>query len=89
MSIKSEVQASDTRRVDLEGVPETMLWPLWHRSYEAQRSDRLIDDPLSIKLVNQIDYDFRASFGRHNRGHGIRARYCDDLIRDFLRRYGD
>ena len=31
--------------VDLSGVPETMLWPLWNRAAEMRRADRLIDDP--------------------------------------------
>ncbi|MEM7138010.1 MAG: class I SAM-dependent methyltransferase [Myxococcota bacterium] len=73
--------------VSLDGVPETMLWPLWNRAFEAQRSDRLIDDPWSIDLVRSIDYDFEASFGRPSSGHGIRARFGDDLVRDFLGRW--
>lgn len=75
--------------VDLDGVPETMLWPLWNRAHESRRDDRLIDDPWSIALVDRIDYDFGAHFGKPNRGHGIRSRVGDDLIRDFLSRTGD
>jgi len=74
--------------VDLDGVPETMLWPLWNRAHEARRSDRLIEDAWSIDLTDRLDYDFAASFGRPNRSHGIRARVGDDLIRDFIERHG-
>ncbi|MEM9669601.1 MAG: class I SAM-dependent methyltransferase [Pseudomonadota bacterium] len=75
-------------KVALEGVPETMLWPLWNRAYETQRRDRLIDDPWSVDLVDQIEYDFAASFKAPNRGHGIRSRVGDDLVSDFIRRGG-
>ncbi|MEM1190774.1 MAG: class I SAM-dependent methyltransferase [Pseudomonadota bacterium] len=74
--------------VELHGVPETMLWPLWNRAYESQRTDRLIEDPWSVSLVEQLDYDFRRSFGPPNRGHGIRSRVGDDLVRDYLQRHG-
>ena len=74
-------------KVDLTGVPETMLWPLWNRAFETRRKDRLIDDPLSLQLTDSIDYDFRASFGKPNRGHGVRARVGDDLVADFLKRH--
>ena len=76
-------------RLELEGVPETMLWPLWNRAAEARRKDRLIEDPWSIRLTKEIHYDFAASFGKPNRGHGIRSRVGDDLVRDFLGRLGD
>lgn len=75
-------------RIDLTGVPETMLWPLWNRAAEARRKDRLIDDPLSAELVDRIDYDFRRSFGRPSAYHAVRARVSDDLIRDYLKRKG-
>ena len=73
-------------RVDLTGVPETMLWPLWNRAAEACREDRLIDDPMAAELVRRIDYDFRRSFGRPSVFHAVRARACDDLVRDYLSR---
>ncbi|MEM8634967.1 MAG: class I SAM-dependent methyltransferase [Pseudomonadota bacterium] len=76
-------------KVALSGVPETMLWPLWNRAHEAKRKDRLIDDPWSIKLVEDIDYDFRASFNKPERGHGVRSRVADDLVSDFLERHGE
>lgn len=84
------MDATDDRKsISLSGVPETMLWPLWNRANEAKRKDRLIEDEWSVRLVDQIDYDFRGSFGRPNRGHGIRARYGDDLITAFLKKQGD
>ena len=63
--------------VHLSGVPETLLWPLWNRAAETRRPDRLIVDPMAADLVDRIDYDFAAHFGRPNAFHGIRARMGD------------
>ncbi len=70
--------------VKLQGVPETLLWPLWSRASEQKRSDRLIDDLLSADMVDRIDYDFEGSFGKPNAGHAIRARVIDDAINSWL-----
>ncbi|MCG9915233.1 MAG: class I SAM-dependent methyltransferase [Phenylobacterium sp.] len=72
-------------KIDLTGVPETMLWPLWNRAAEHARRDRLIEDPMAAGLVAAIDYDFHRMFGAPNVLHAIRARVGDDLIRTYLR----
>ncbi|MEM8685919.1 MAG: class I SAM-dependent methyltransferase [Pseudomonadota bacterium] len=72
---------------DLSGVPETMLWPLWHRAQEMKRRDRLIEDPLASALVGSINYDFRGRFGRPSPFHPVRARVTDDLVRSFAERH--
>ncbi|MEM0953881.1 MAG: class I SAM-dependent methyltransferase [Pseudomonadota bacterium] len=76
----------DRIEVHLTGVPETMLWPLWNRAAEADRSAPLIDDPLARDLVQRIRYDFRRKFGRPNRLFAVRARVCDDCLQDYLNR---
>ena len=52
-------------RVDpgLTGVPETLLWTLWHRVLEARRPDAALADPLAVELVGRIDYPFAERFG--------------------------
>lgn len=74
-------------RPDLQGVPETMLWPLWNRACEARRSRGLIHDPAAIELVEALDYPFARHFGRPSVLHAVRARFFDDLIRAHLQRY--
>ena len=86
MTAPADADAASSLAVDLTGVPETMLWPLWHRGSEARRPDRLIDDPMAADLVARIVYDFPGSFGKANPFHPIRARVCDDLIRAHLKR---
>ena len=70
--------------VSLLGVPETLLWPLWNRAAEQKREDRLIDDPFSADLVDRIDYDFEANFGKPNASHAVRARVIDDALKLWL-----
>ncbi len=68
----------------LGGVPETLLWPLWNRAAEQRVKVPLIEDPMAAALVEQIDYDFEASFGKPNAGHAIRARVFDDAAKAWL-----
>lgn len=86
MLTSSSVSPATRRSIDLEGVPETMLWSLWNRAAETRRPDRLIDDPMAAELVRRIDYDFLGHFGKPRPFHAIRARVCDDLIRTWLAR---
>lgn len=79
-----EKECRNTVSVNLDGVPETLLWPLWNRASEQKREDRLIDDPLSADLAERIDYDFEGSFGKPNAGHAIRARVIDDALKLWL-----
>lgn len=71
-------------KVNLRGVPETMLWPLYNRAYEQKRKDRLIDDPLSLEVLNSIDYDYKGKFGKPSAGHPLRARIFDDALKTWL-----
>jgi O-methyltransferase involved in polyketide biosynthesis len=43
-------------KVQLGGVPETLLWTLYHRSIEARRPDAILTDPRAVELVDEIDY---------------------------------
>lgn len=73
-------------KIDLSGVPETMLWTLGNRAMETPRSDRVLADPMAADLVERLDYDFRGHFGPPTVFHSVRARVCDDLIRSYLSR---
>jgi len=47
----------------LTGVSETALLTLNGRAHQARHPDAIIDDPMAIALVDEIDFDF-AKFGR-------------------------
>ena len=44
--------------VQLSGVAETLLIPLYFRAQETQRPDVLVKDEQAAALVKQLDYDF-------------------------------
>jgi O-methyltransferase involved in polyketide biosynthesis len=73
--------------VALEGVPETLLWTLYHRASEAQRPDAVLDDPQAVALVDRIDYPFAQRFGDPRalgQWQALRARCFDVQVRRFL-----
>jgi O-methyltransferase involved in polyketide biosynthesis len=80
------VAADDKLRVELGGVPETLLWTLWHRAVEARRPDAVLQDPLAVELVGRIDYPFEQRFGAGGglgQWQALRVRCFDDEVRRF------
>src|SRR6266540_6958957 len=77
----------------LAGVPETLLWTLYHRATEARRPDAVLADPLAVEVVVAIDYPFAQRFGRdvaaRAQWQALRTRRFDDEIRRFLDRHSD
>jgi O-methyltransferase involved in polyketide biosynthesis len=75
-------------KVELGGVPETLLWTLYHRSIEARRPDAILADPRAVALVDEIDYPFAERFGRGEGGlsqwQALRVRTFDREVRRFL-----
>ena len=72
--------------VELEGVPETLLWTLYHRAVEARRRDAVLDDPLAIDLVERLDYPFAERFGGGSglgQWQALRAATFDREVRRF------
>jgi O-methyltransferase involved in polyketide biosynthesis len=79
-------------RVELGGVPETLLWTLYHRAVEARRDDAVLADPLAVALVDRLDYPFAERFGSGGglgQWQALRVRCFDDEVRRFLARYPD
>ena len=85
------LRAMDVTRIDpgLEGVPETLLWTLYHRALEARRPDAVLRDPVAVELVGRIDYPFAARFGtgRPAQWQALRVLAFDREVRRFLRRH--
>jgi O-methyltransferase involved in polyketide biosynthesis len=68
----------------LTGISETALLTLAARAHEARRPERIIDDPMAIRLVESIDYDF-SKFGPPVRQTiSLRALAYDDNIRRYI-----
>ncbi|MGW2374933.1 MULTISPECIES: class I SAM-dependent methyltransferase [Kitasatospora] len=77
-------------RPELERVPETALWTLWHRAVEARRPDAVLHDPVAVELVERIDYPFAERFGEValvSQLQALRAACFDREVADFLGRH--
>ncbi|MCW2860267.1 MAG: O-Methyltransferase involved in polyketide biosynthesis [Actinoallomurus sp.] len=76
---------AEKTRVELEGVPETLLWNLYNRAVEARRADALLRDPLAVELVDGIDYPFERFGEQMSQWHALRVLCFDREVRRFLR----
>ena len=79
-------------KIDLGPVQETLLIPLWARARETERENPLIEDPMALRLMQEIEYDF----GRLDRLYGAhqsiwpgRDRLLDQVVQDYLLRHPD
>jgi O-methyltransferase involved in polyketide biosynthesis len=67
----------------LTGVSETALLTLYGRAHNAGRPDPIIDDPMAIKLVESIDFDFE-KFGRKGQEMALRSLAVDRCANEYL-----
>jgi len=78
-------------KLDLGGVEETLLVPLWGRAKISRESPYILDDTKAIELVEQLDYDFSRldkSLGvLGNLLHAARAKHLDDKIRAYMAKH--
>lgn len=70
----------------LQGVPETMLIPLWARAEESKQADPIIRDDMAEGLISRIDYDFSRfkDAWLTQVGVSIRTMLLDKAVCDFL-----
>lgn len=77
--------------VQLDAVPETLLWNLYHRAAEARRPDAVLRDPRAVELVDAIDFPFESRFGHAApalaQWQALRAACFDGEVRRFLTRH--
>jgi O-methyltransferase involved in polyketide biosynthesis len=70
---------------DVMPVTDTALVTLWCRASEARRADAIVDDPMAIRLIDSLDYDFskfKLSTGRQDLA--LRALAFDNGSRRYL-----
>jgi len=70
----------------LTGVSETALLTLNGRAYQASRPDAILEDPMAIKLVDSIDFDFD-KFGRKGQEMALRSLAVDTCAVAYLREH--
>ncbi|BCI56002.1 O-methyltransferase [Mycolicibacterium litorale] len=67
----------------LEGVSETALLTLNGRAHQARHPNAIIDDPMAIRLVDSIDFDFD-KFGRKGQEMALRSLAFDRAALQYL-----
>ncbi|MGD3109920.1 hypothetical protein [Streptomyces sp. YGL11-2] len=85
--------SSAMRTVNLNGVPDMLMWNLYHRAWEARRPRPVLHDPKAAELVDMLDYPFESHFGRPiglvAQGNTLRVRTFDTAVREFLTPHPD
>jgi O-methyltransferase involved in polyketide biosynthesis len=71
---------------ELSGVSETALLTLNGRAHQAGLPSPILHDPMAIKLVDAIDFDFD-KFGRKGQEMALRSLAVDACAVDYLRRH--
>lgn len=75
--------------IQIADVPETMLWTLHNRAYEASHPNHIINDPKCLEIYQALNYDYEKSFGKPDGSHGVRSFIFDEKIREFLKLHPD
>jgi O-methyltransferase involved in polyketide biosynthesis len=70
----------------LGGVSETALLTLYGRAHQAGLPGSILHDPMAVKLVDSIDFDFD-KFGRKGQEMALRALAVDGCAVDYLSRH--
>ncbi len=70
----------------LTGVSETALMTLYGRAHQASQPDPIIDDPMAVKLVESIDFDFE-KFGRKGQEMALRSLAVDQCTIRYLAKH--
>lgn len=76
----------NAEKIELKGVPETLLITLHARALESRSPDPILRDEMAERLVDSIAYDFaRLKSAREDRfSASVRAKQLDSWTREFL-----
>jgi O-methyltransferase involved in polyketide biosynthesis len=83
----------DTKKidVDLHGVPQTLLIPLFARAKFSQEPNSPLHDQRAIELVNELKYDFNHILKEIPESalflSMVRAYRCDEAVKEFLKNH--
>ncbi len=86
MDIEGELMKKE--KIDIVGISETMLIPLYARSLEAGRKNPDFIDETAMKIVNSIDYDFSKFNMSKSRmsmwGCAVRTKILDKMTKEYI-----
>ena len=61
-------------KVNVTGVPETMIQTLYARARESGKKDAKIKDDMAMEIVSKLDYDFSKADQDKAMSYGVIAR---------------
>ncbi|MGYP002619365853 len=78
-------------KVDVKGVPETMIQTLYARAKETSKENPKIKDETAVSIVKQLDYDFSKAEQDRTMSLGVIARtiVLDKMVEEYLNSHKD
>lgn len=76
------------KKIQMQGVPETMLQTLYARAAYSGQKDAKFHDDKAVEIVSRMDYDFSSADKDAMMSKGVIARtlLLDRMVGDFLRK---
>ena len=76
-------------KVNVIGVPETMVQTLYARAKETKKQNAKIKDEIAVELVERLDYDFSRADKDSAMTYGVIARtiVLDRMVRQYLEKH--
>lgn len=74
------------KKIEMAGVPETMIQTLYARAMESEREGHLIYDKKAMEIVKEMDYDFTKAKEDAMMRNGVVARtiVLDELVQNYV-----
>ena len=78
-------------KVNVTGVPETMVQTLYARAKETKKQNAKIKDEIAVELVEKLDYDFSKADKDKAMSCGVIARtiVLDRMVRQYLEKHAN
>lgn len=78
-------------KVNVTGVPETMVQTLYARAKEARKKNAKINDEIAVELVKKLDYDFSKADKDKAMTYGVIARtiVLDRMVEQYLEKHAN
>ena len=76
-------------KVNVTGVPETMVQTLYARAKETKKQNAKIRDEIAVELVKKLDYDFSIADKDNTMNYGVIARtiVLDRMVEQYLKKH--
>ena len=76
-------------KVNVTGVPETMVQTLYARAKETKKQNAKIKDEIAVELVEKLEYDFSIADKDNAMNYGVIARtiVLDRMVEQYLKKH--